>query len=43
MIVNNQSDERELTPGKAAEDSKPGGAAVVTEGVIATQRGIDRL
>lgn len=43
MIVNNQGDERELTPGKAAGDTRLGGAAVITEGVIATQRDIDRL
>lgn len=40
MTVSNQGDEKELTPGKAADDAKPGGAAAVTESVITAQRDI---
>lgn len=43
MTVNNQNDERELTSGKAADDTNPGGAAAMTEGVVPTQRDIIRL
>ena len=43
MIVSNQGDEIELTSGKAADDTKPGGAAAVLEGTTAIQRDLDRL
>ena len=43
MIVSNQGDETELTPSKVADDTKPGGAAAMLEGMTAIQRDLDRL
>lgn len=43
MIVSKQGDEIELTPGKVADDTKPGGAAAMLEGMTAIQRDLDRL
>lgn len=41
MIVSNQDDKVELTPGKVASDTKPRGAAAMLEGMTAIQRELD--
>lgn len=43
MILSNEGDEIELTPGMVADDMKPGGAAAMLEGTTAIQRDLNRL
>lgn len=43
MIVSNQGDDTDLTPGHVAADTKPEGAAATLQGITAIQRDLDSL